>query len=352
MTALHSAQAAPWFTLGSQEGLQARFTSYGLRLTELWVPDAQGERADVVLGYDDLPAYKQLPDWMMGAIIGRYAHRISPAHVVIDGQAFPLEENLPHQLLHSGTSGFHRQQWEVTHCNAVELRARLSSKAGDSGFPGQLEVSAVYRLEDPMVLSLSLEAETDAPTPANFTQHAYFNLAGFGDISDHVFYTPARHYMPASPSGVVTGEILDVDGALDFGGPELLASRLRSEHPELIQNQGFDLFYWLQGHCPNQAILQASCYHPASGRSLAVYSNRPGFQFFTANKMKDLPGKNHQLYGAYAGFCVEPQYAPITMHAADSSMNILRPGERYHQTIIYDFRTALDPLTEARTFGT
>lgn len=351
MTASHSAKAGPWYTIGSQEGLQARFTSYGLRLAELWVPNAEGERVDVVLGFDEPKAYQQLPDWMMGAIIGRYAHRLSPAQINIDGKNFPLEENLPHQLLHSGSSGFHQQHWEVTHCHSGELRARLSSKAGASGFPGNLEATAIYRLEDPLVLSLTLEATTDAPTPVNFTQHAYFNLAGFGDISDHEFYTPASHYMPAAESGVVIGAVVEVDEVLDFRKPSALANRLSAFHPELLPHQGFDLYYWLQSNCPERPMLQASCRHPASGRSLAIYANRPGFQFFTANRMNGLTGKNGQSYGAYAGLCVEPQFLPVTAHMRNSSINVLRPGERYQQSIIYDFRTMLHPPLEARTFG-
>ena len=60
-------------------GINASFIPYGATLTNLFVPDKNGNPQDVVLGYDSGAAYlhdTETNHTYFGAVVGRYANRI------------------------------------------------------------------------------------------------------------------------------------------------------------------------------------------------------------------------------------------------------------------------------------
>src|SRR5438034_693016 len=84
-------------------------------------------------------------------------------------------------------SGFGRALWKgepVTTKDGAAVKLTLLSPDGDEGFPGNLTVSVTYTLTDANVFRLDYSATTDKATPVNLTNHAYFNLAGGGDVAD------------------------------------------------------------------------------------------------------------------------------------------------------------------------
>ncbi len=58
------------------------------------------------------------------------------------------------------------------------VRFSLKSAAGDEGYPGNLLVYTTYRLTDDDILTIDYEAETDASTIVNLTNHSFWNLDG------------------------------------------------------------------------------------------------------------------------------------------------------------------------------
>ena len=50
--------------------------------------------------------------------------------------------------------------------------------------------------------------------------------------------------------------------------------------------------------------------HPGSGRTLDVYTNQPGVQFYTGNFLDSISGKDGAVYGKHNGFCLETQNYP------------------------------------------
>ena len=63
----------------SAPGINASFIPYGATLTNLFVPDKNGNSQDVVLGYDSGTAYlndTETDHTYFGAVVGRYANRI------------------------------------------------------------------------------------------------------------------------------------------------------------------------------------------------------------------------------------------------------------------------------------
>ena len=77
------------YTLENSKGMKAEITNYGANLVNLFVPDAKGQVADVVLGYDDVEGYKDNAA-CFGATIGPNANRIGQAKFAIDGTEVAL----------------------------------------------------------------------------------------------------------------------------------------------------------------------------------------------------------------------------------------------------------------------
>ena len=79
-------------TLTNQHGISARIVNYGATLQALQAPDRNGRTADIVLGYDDLAAYVEKPNFF-GVTVGRYANRIAGGRFALDGKTYQLSLN-------------------------------------------------------------------------------------------------------------------------------------------------------------------------------------------------------------------------------------------------------------------
>ena len=184
--------------LSNSNGIEAGICNYGGLVIFLKVPDRNGRFGDVVLGYDDLADYiKDSP--YFGAMIGRYGNRIAKGKFTLDGQQYTLAINNGPNALHGGLKGFDKVVWEPRLRATPEgpsLELRYTSKDGEEGYPGNLSVTAVYTLTKDNGLQLEYTATTDKATVVNLTQHSYFNLAGKGDILNHVVMMPADKFTP------------------------------------------------------------------------------------------------------------------------------------------------------------
>ena len=105
---------------------------------------------------------------------------------------------------------------------AVSSSRQGGSEERDQGYPGTLYARATYTLTDDNALTIDYSAITDAPTPVNLTQHAYFNLAGHdaGTVLDHEVMIRASRFTAVDATLIPTGEIRDVRGSpFDFTIP-------------------------------------------------------------------------------------------------------------------------------------
>ncbi|MFN3283587.1 MAG: aldose epimerase family protein, partial [Pseudothermotoga sp.] len=190
------------FTLESESGMICRVINYGAIIRELWVPDKKGEPIDVVLGFDSLEEYEeQNCDYYFGGIIGRYANRIAKGTITINGRTYhlPINDNDRPNTLHGGLRGFHTKVFDAfldeSNSNGASLILKYTSKDGEEGFPGNLDVTVIYRLADSQ-LAVEYIVTTDKPTVVNLTQHSYFNLSGEDTILDHYLMINADFFTP------------------------------------------------------------------------------------------------------------------------------------------------------------
>src|SRR5579862_8049080 len=89
-------QKVELYTLTGKKGLEVRISTFGGVIVNLLVPDRQGQKADIVLGNDNLADYEK--GGFYGALIGRYVNRIgSGGTFPLDGQTIQLERANPKQ---------------------------------------------------------------------------------------------------------------------------------------------------------------------------------------------------------------------------------------------------------------
>jgi galactose mutarotase-like enzyme len=92
--------------------LTAEISDLGATLVRLWVPDAQGNVADVVLGYDSPDGYLESKTYF-GATVGRNANRLAGSCFVLNGKTWTLDANEGPNNLHSGPCGYNIRLWDV-----------------------------------------------------------------------------------------------------------------------------------------------------------------------------------------------------------------------------------------------
>lgn len=324
------------YTLRNHKGVRARLITYGATLNELWVPDRAGKFADVVLGFDTLAGYLG-PHPYFGGTIGRYANRIANGRFALDGKAYQLAVNDPPNSLHGGKVGFDHCVWEAVPAeSALGTGVRFSyvSKDGEENFPGTLSVSVTYTLTEANELRILYEAETDKATPVNLTNHSYFNLAGVGDVLDHVLQLNADQYTPVDATLIPTGEIRTVAGSpLDFRKPTAVGARIG----ELKEVGGYDHNYVVNGQS-GAMRLAARVAEPLSGRVMEVWTTEPGVQVYSAIHLDgSVIGKGGVAYKKFGALCLETQHFPDSPNHTNFPSTILRQGSRFQSETIYKF---------------
>ncbi len=333
-------QEVTLFELTNAHGLRARVVEYGAILVSLEVPNREGKLVDVALGFDNLAPYLRGHP-LFGSTVGRYANRIAGARFTLDGVEYKLTANAGKNHIHGGgNKRFDKVVWQGHALEGdgwVGVRFDHESPDGEEGFPGNLECSVAYVLNDDNELQIRYEAATDKPTIINLTNHSYFNLAGAGngDVLSHEITINADFYTPAGEGLIPTGEIHTVKGTpLDFTEPKTIGSRIQ----ELTQTRGYDHCYVLTGS-PGSTHPVATVYEPTGGIVMEVRTTEPGVQFYTANGMKGIQGKTGKVYNNHAGFCLETQHFPDSPNKLHFPSTVLRPGETFRSTTIFKFST-------------
>jgi len=330
------------YTIRNAHGTTMHVITYGGIITSLRVADRAGTLGDIVLGFDDLAGYLHGPPYF-GAIVGRYANRIANGRFTLDGASYQLPVNNGPNSLHGGTRGFDKVLWSATpfesDTSAGVVLTHVSPD-GDQGYPGRLEARVTYTLSDRDDLTVDYQATTDKATPVNLSQHSYFNLAGdgSGDVSGHLLQIDASHFTPVDSTLIPTGEIASVaDTPFDFRAPTAIGARIASPNEQLRRGGGYDHNFVLDG-AAEMLRHAARVIEPASGRTLDIYTDQPGMQFYSGNFLDgSITGKSGRVYKHRFGFCLETQHFPDSPNHPRFPSTILRPGKRYESRTVFRF---------------
>ena len=327
------------YVLKNRNGLVSEITNYGARIVSLWVPDNNGNFDDIVLGFDNIDDYINAKEKYFGATIGRYGNRIKEGKFLINDKEYYLEKNNGLNHLHGGNMGFSDVVWNAKQIDNQTLELNYFSKNMEEGYPGNLNVKIIYHLNNKDELKIEYFAKTDESTHVNLTHHSFFNLLGAGNetINEHLLYINANSFTPVDETLIPPGNIeLVANTQFDFSVPTKIGKRINQEDNQLNYGKGYDHNYVLN-NSQSEEIIAAKVYEKKSGRTLEVYTNEPGMQFYAGNFLSGTIGKHGKSYKKRSAFCLETQHFPNSPNQKNFPSTILKPNEEYYSICIYKF---------------
>ncbi len=384
------------YILKNGRGVQVNLLSFGGITQAIYVPGRGGKVADVTLGFSTLQDYVNYDSPPVtanggpyfGETVGRYANRIAKGTFKLNGQTYTVPVNNGVNSLHGGLVGFGDHIWSqvklIDTQSEVGVTLQLVSPNGDSsgavgspgcpdgctGYPAELKVDVTYTLNTKGQYQLHYSATNESSnlsTVVNLTNHSYFNLAGEGSTAGSAYgqyvkinadnYSPTdttQIPLPNLPNGV------SVKGTpFDFLTPQTIGSRiddvsandntpasdasLTDGESQLTIAQGYDHNWILNKQTaattgPDGLNYAASAYDPSSGRTLNVYTDQPGVQFYSGNFLTGtLIGISGKTYRQGAGYTFETQHFPDSPNEPAFPTTTLLPGHTFNTTTIFAF---------------
>lgn len=328
------------YTLMNDNGMEVCITNFGARIVSIMVPDKNDKMTDVVLGFDNIEDYINVPS-DFGATIGRYANRIGQGKITIDGQEIQLPQNNYGHCLHGGPTGWQYSVFKVNQPDNKTIKLTVESPDGDNNFPGNVMASVTYTLTDNNAIDIRYEATTDKKTVINMTNHSYFNLNGDPSINsmNQILYLASDSITPVDSTFMTNGEMMAVAGTpFDFNTPKAIEQDVNNYDNEQIKfGKGFD-HNWVLKTKGDINQLAAKLTSPITGITLEVYTDEPGIQLYTGNFLDGtVKGKNGIVYPQRASVCLETQHYPDSPNKAHWPSVVLEPGKTYTSHCIFQF---------------
>lgn len=327
-------EAVDIYTIRNSSGTAVDLLTYGATVNSIYVADKNGVFADVLSGFDTLEGHEKYSDYQ-GMTVGRYANRIAGGKFSIDGVEYNVEKNEKGITCLHGGAELSTAVWKayIVDDNAIEMN--YSSPDGAMGFPGKVDFKVTFTLHEDNALKIEYFAVSDKKTVINMTNHAYFNLAGKGDILNHELMINADAYTPIDEASIPTGEIRPVEGTpFDFRVAKPIGRDIGAQDDQLAIGKGYDHNFCLNdGDGPI-----ATAYDPESGRFLEVFTDLCGVQLYTGNFLDGTNiGKNGNPLIKNAGFCLETQYYPNTPNMPEFPQCTIDAGEKFTSCTVFRF---------------
>ncbi len=331
------------FSISNFNGLVAKVTNFGAVLVSLFVPDKNGNLADVVLGFDSLENYFKNDICYFGSTVGRNSNRVKNASFVLNGTTYNLDKNERGKNdLHSGFNPYNSRLWDYSideDSNSVSFN--LVSPDMDQGFPGEFNITVTYSLDNDNNLKIKYTGTSNKDTIANMTNHSYFNLSGHnsGTAMEHKLYINADKYVEVDDELIPTGELRDVSNTpMDFRTPTKIGLRINEDFKQFEYTGGYDHSFVINK--TNNGIEKiAVLSDESSGRTMEVYTDSIGVQFYAGNFIENnkVIGKENCNYKNRSGVCLETGFLPDSMNQPNFVTPLLKAGNTYNTTTIYKF---------------
>ncbi|MCG8410779.1 MAG: galactose mutarotase [Bacteroidales bacterium] len=315
-------------------------SNYGASILSVIIPIENNRNLDIALGYrniEELLRFHNYPEkFYFGSTVGRYANRIAQGKFNINGSTYQLSRNESINHLHGGFFGLNKAVWDYRiDYNKNQVQFFYTSKDGDEGYPGNLEIKLIVSFNNLGEIKLEYEANTDKTTPVNLTNHTYFNLnGGCCNVLNHSVRVNSDFIMETDQSNIPTGKLLPVK-TTDF---DLNVAR-KLEDIVLMKQKGFDNSYVL-GAKNTFPCFAGEISEKSNPVSVKFYTTEPSIQLYTANALDgSFIGKENRAYQKYYGICIEAQSFPDAPNHNNFPNTILTPTEIYKQVTIYKICT-------------
>lgn len=327
------------YTLKDESGQSVTISEYGCALLAINVFGNDGVLHDVALGYDSLNEYVNDTRYF-GVTVGRYANRIAGGMFTLNGVTYHLPKNDGNNTLHGGFNGFSKRAFD-SQCENDSVIFTLNSPDLDEGFPGNftLKVRVSFKAGR---LMMQYEYVCDKDTPANITNHNYFNLNGHGrgSIMNHTVKINAKRYCRANDELLALAPCVNVEGTpFDFRNGCKIINRIfpysytvKPYSKEIISaGGGYDHCYEISGTKAAEAVSDVT------GIKLEVFSDMPAMQFYTGNQIGHVRGKNGAIYNSFDGFAMECQKFPNAINEPSFPDCVIKAGQPEKSYIEYRF---------------
>jgi aldose 1-epimerase len=319
------------YKISNSKGYSLSVINYGATLTDFIAPDQLGNPVSILIGVEDLGSYIYQSSFF-GATVGPYANRIAQARFSLSGKDYLLTSNNGPNNLHSGPGGFNTLYWEGETFQKKGEEGVIfkgNFKDGEDGFPGNRKVSVSYSLNEQNELEIRYRMESDKDTPANFTNHGYWNLNNdLSSIENHLLTLRASHYLPVDDTLIPTGELRPVkDNPMDF-----TRSKQIGKDQEQVPG-GYDHNWCLDGE-GFRSIAQVE--EPSTGRVMEVFTDMPGVQLYTSRSWVHQPVRGG-IARCCGGFCLETQFYPDSLNQSDFPDCILKAGDIFESRTMHRF---------------
>lgn len=306
-------------SLFNNQGMSMKLLTHGCLMLELNVPDQSGFSENVLMTYDELTKFVDNPIYL-NTTIGLNAGRLKGGEVTIDGKVYKSDVNEGVCNLHGGKDGLHQKTWqyagEVLGSDWCSVSLKYVHEHLSDGFPGNIEIEAVFKLTDDNQLTVQYFARPDRDCHINLTSHYYFNLSGNekNKIDEHLLFVNTQYYKELDQNGLpLEPKIQTKNSALDFAQFAPIENSYRNKI------KGIDHPFSLED--PVDHTKPGIIYRdPVSKRSLSIESNQPSVVIYTNN----IAYKNH------LGICFE-------MQQFSNQLNLVEAGIEYVHETIYQF---------------
>ena len=300
-------------------------------------------------GTDIIYSYKTLDDVLSssgyhGAIIGRYANRIEGGKFSLGGKEYTLFKNeaARDNCLHGGKEGFNRKIWNVTYIDEGEserLVLTLFSPDGEEGFPGDLDVTVTYRIEND-ALSVSYKAVCEKDSPLNLTNHAYFNLDGYNSdsILDHSLTLLCDKYSQVNDNLIPLCDVSVEGTPFDFRAEKKIGQDINSSDPQIAKCGGYDHNFVISSEKDYEyrgKYLARAAILKGKALEMTVYTDKPCMQIYTTNSQGKFITKSGKLQPKHSAICFETQFAP---NGPNKGEGIIKAFSKYDYTTIFEFK--------------
>lgn len=332
-------QQVDLFTLINDNRVTVKITNYGAIISAIEMPDKSGQIKNIALGFDTLEGYlsrEYLGSYpYFGCICGRICNRISEGKFSLEGKNYKLAVNNGPNHLHGGLIGFDRRVFNaeiIEKSDYVGVKLSYLSPDQEEAYPGNLQVSCTYKLDNNNELAMEYEAETDQTTIVNLTNHTYFNLTGGSEtILNHDLEIPAPFYVEGVEN-IPTGQILSVKGTpFDF----LTKKKIGIDIEPLYD--GYDLSFVLGNN--GGKLVPAGCLsEETSGIKVEVFTTQPAVHLYSGYWNPELTIDGKKKFGRFSGVALETQHFPDSINNPHFPPVVLKPGQKFSEKTVYKFQ--------------
>ncbi|GAU75515.1 aldose epimerase family protein [Fusibacter sp. 3D3] len=290
--------------LKNQNDISVELLTLGGTLLSIVTPDRTGKLENILLTYDHIEDYIENP-YYLNASIGLTAGRIRDGAFIMDDISYKVPVNNDINCLHGGPNGLHAKIWKLESfratCEFEEVILKTHHCHLEDGFPGNINIRAIYRLSNEDTLKIIYEAETDRSCTLNLTNHNYYNLSGavLDEIGQHELFVNAEYYKAIDAHGLPIEDLVScLDSDFDFTHSATLEKALEKglDHPFCIE-------FKVDEEMPDVVYKD-----PKSGRVMSITTNQEAVVIYS----------NNGPYRTHKAICFETQGYPNQIYVLDA----------------------------------